>query len=223
MEKGRKVLKAPAGVYVPKGIFFNPQGKLDDQIPQSDWLICTITSFGAIVTQCRLTPQAHYEGKSHLVTHSALPALLRNEKYPDKVALMAMMGMLARSEPFLPAFWELVPTSPTEMPLIIWQALQFFHHAYDRPIRVQEVAKLCYVNYAHFCRLFRQWVGVTPLAYLVRLRMSAAWKLLTETSLPTTVVASLVGYSKWSLFSSQFSRIFGISPMKARKSASPEP
>lgn len=211
-------LKAPAGIFVPKGTPFNLHMKVTEQIPSSEWIVCTITDFGAVVTQCRLTPQAHFEGKPHLILHSGLPALLRDrQKLVDKTAVMAILGIIARSHSFLPTFWELLPSFFVEMPSPVRQALQFIHSAYERPIRMKDLAKWCHVNFSHLCRLFRQWVGVSPLGYLMKLRMSAAWKLLTETNLPPILVAAFVGFSKWSHFNAQFAKTFGTSPKEVRK------
>jgi len=213
-----EALKAPAGIFVPRGIPFSLHMSVTKQIPNSEWVVCTITDFGAIVTQCRLTPQAHFEGKHHLIIHSTLPALLWDrQRLVDKTAVMAILGIVARSQPFLPTFWELLPPFFVEMPSIVRQALQFLHSAYERPIRMKELARWCHISSAHLCRLFRQWVGVSPLGYLMKLRMSAAWKLLMETNLPPILIASLVGFSKWSHFCAQFTKTFGRSPKQVRK------
>jgi len=223
VEGKHKVLKAPVGLFVPREVQLELHGKVGNQIPYSEWLTFIVTTFGAIVTQCRLTSQAHYEGNYYLVVHDGLPSLLAGERQPDKVTIMAVLSVLARANPFLPTFWELLPTSFVEMPPAVRQALQFLHHSYNRPLRLSEVANWCHVDHTHLCRLFRQWVGVSPSVYLARLRMSAAWKLLTETKLPPTLIASLVGYSKWSQFNQQFMRTFGIKPTQVRKNVALEP
>jgi AraC-like DNA-binding protein len=223
VEGKHKVLKAPIGLFVPKEFQLELHGKVSNQIPHGEWLTFIITTFGAIVTQCRLTSQAHYEGNYYLVVHAGLPALLTGERQPNKVTIMAVLSLLARASPFLPTFWELLPTSFVEMPTAVRQALQFLHHSYNRPLCLSEVANWCHVDHTHLCRLFRQWVGVSPSVYLARLRMSAAWKLLTETKLPPTLIASLVGYSKWSQFSQQFMRTFGMKPTQVRKNVALEP
>mgnify|MGYP003872515577 CR=1 FL=1 len=223
VEGKHKVLKALAGILAPKEFQIDLHGKVGNQTPYSEWLTFIVTTFGAIVTQCRLTPQAHYEGNCYLIVHEGLPELLMKGEQPNKVTIMAVLGLLARARPFLPTFWELLPTSFVEMPPAVRQALQFLHHSYNRPLRLSELAKWCHVNHAHLCRLFQQWVGISPLAYLAKLRMSAAWKLLTETKIPPTLVASLVGYSKWSQFSQQFMRTFGMKPTQVRKSVALEP
>ncbi len=51
-----------------------------------------------------------------------------------------------------------------------------------------------------FVSLFSPLVGMAPLAYLTRLRMSAAWLLLSETSLSPLIVAQIVGYRNWRSF-----------------------
>lgn len=216
----RGIFKAPLMVFVPNGVPFDLHGELNGQTPHSEWLICTVTTFGAFLLQCKATPNVHYEGKPYLALHRGLASLLEEscrQAVVNKVTVMAVWGMLARANPILPTFWELLPPSFVEMPSVLQQALQMLHYTYERPLRLKDVADWCHVNLAHLCRLFRQWIGMSPHAYLVKLRMSAAWKLLMETSLPPSLIASLVGYSKWSQFRSQFIKTFGMNPHQARK------
>lgn len=220
------VFKAPFGIFAPKGFLFNLHDEVNGQVPHSEWLICTVTTFGAFVLQCRATPKAHYEGKPYLIIHSGLASLLEEsckQTVVSKVRLMAALGLLARANPTLPTFWELLPPSFVEMPSVLRQALQLLHYSYERPLRLRDIADWCHVNLAHLCRLFRQWIGMSPHAYLVKLRMSAAWKLLMETSLPPSLIASLVGYPKWSMFRLQFIKTFGVHPHQAQKSVSLKP
>lgn len=214
---------APTGVFVPSGSPLNLHGEVNGQIPHSEWLICTITTFGAFVLQCRVTLKVHHEGKSHLIFHPVLASLMEESREwtaVNKVILRAIFGLLARANPALPTFWELLPPSFVEMPSILRQALQLLHYNYERPLRLKDIANWCHVNTAHLCRLFQQWIGMSPYAYLVKLRMSAAWKLLMETSLPSSLIASLVGYPKWSQFRLQFMKTFGVHPHQVRKGVS---
>lgn len=215
------VFKAPLGIFVPRGVNFELHGEVNGQVPYGEWLTFTVTTFGAYVLQCRVTPKVHYEGKPYLVIHPGLAPLVEKsckQTTVSKVVMMAVFGLLARANPSLPTFWELLPPSFVEMPSVLRQALQLLHYAYERPLRLKDVADCCHVNLSHLCRLFRQWTGMSPHAYLVKLRMSAAWKLLMETSLPPSLIASIVGYQKWSQFRLQFVKTFGVLPSQARKS-----
>lgn len=218
--------RAPAMVFVPEGVPLNLHCEVNGQIPYIEWLICIITTFGAIALRCRVTPKVHHEGRSHLILHPVLASLMEEsgeQTDASKVTLMAIFGLLARANPALPTFWELLPPSFVEMPPALRQALQLLHYAYERPLRLKDIANWCHVNSAHLCRLFQQWIGMSPHAYLVKLRMSAAWKLLMETSLPPSLIASLVGYPKWSQFRLQFTKTFGVHPHQARKGVSLKP
>lgn len=221
-----RIFKAPAGIFVAKGFPLNLHGEVNGQVPYSEWLICTITTFGAFVLQCRVTQNVHYEGKSHLILHPVLASLMEGSREwtaANKVILRAIFGLLVRANPALSTFWELLPPSFVEMPSILRQALRLLHHNYERPLRLKDIANWCHVNTAHLCRLFQQWIGVSPHAYLVKLRMSAAWKLLMETSLPPSFIASLVGYPKWSQFRFLFTKTFGVHPHQVREGVSLKP
>ncbi len=169
--------------------------------------------------RCRVSPKVHWEGPIYLFLHSGLTAFVEDwteATFDAKGRLLGLLSLLARMQPTLSTLWELLPMRIAEMPPYLQQALQMLHFAYLRPIRVQEVARLCHTSPTHLCRLFRKWTGMTPLDYLRRLRMSAAWQLLTQTSLPPIVVAHLLGYRDWNHFRKQFIKEFKIHPCRVR-------
>ncbi len=218
-DRGKIFLEAPANVWVPPTApcFFH-------EIPQdisssSDWLVCTITPFGCFVMRCRMGPKVHWEGPIYLLLHPGLPAFVEDwteATFDAKGRLLGLLSLLARMQPTLSTLWELLPMGMAEMPSYLQQALQMLHFAYLRPIRLREVARWCHTSPTHLCRLFRKWTGMTPLGYLRRLRMSAAWQLLTHASLPPIMVAHLLGYRDWNHFREQFVREFKTHPCRVR-------
>lgn len=69
----------------------------------------------------------------------------------------------------------------------------------------------------HFCRAFKQSTGITPSAYLVRLRMERARRLLRETEKSIIEVGMEVGYTSPSHFAKIFRREVGVSPSSYRQ------
>ncbi|GAA1316427.1 helix-turn-helix domain-containing protein [Leucobacter albus] len=65
--------------------------------------------------------------------------------------------------------------------------------------------------------LLRPQLGVTPIAYLARWRMSVAQSRLANEEVPIGVLAAELGYSSEAAFNRAFSRIVGCTPGSLRK------
>ncbi len=217
--------EGPTSYWFPSNAPSILHGSLEATIPLSEWLVCDLTQFGVLIVRCRVTPKAHYEGPLHVLLDPELPALLLESLWGEqpltKRRLMAFWSLLARARPALPTFLEWLPRHFAEIPTYLQQALQQLHHAYMHPIRLRDIARWSYTNPSHLCRLFHRWIGMSPLAYLTRLRMGAAWQLLVETSLPISIVAWMVGYRNLRCFLRHFEKNFGLKPSQTRTTISP--
>ena len=99
------------------------------------------------------------------------------------------------------------------------RAIEFMHDNFGRELALEEIAAAAYLSEYHFARLFKQITRVTPHVYLANLRLERARKLLTETALPISEVASMVGYQSQSHFSKMFKSVAGITPRAYREAA----
>jgi AraC family transcriptional activator of mtrCDE len=70
---------------------------------------------------------------------------------------------------------------------------------------------------SQFHQLFKQMTGVTPSAYLLRLKMNTASAQLLESSRSVTSIAESLGYTSIHYFTKQFTSYFGISPTAYRR------
>ncbi|QEO14628.1 helix-turn-helix transcriptional regulator [Agromyces intestinalis] len=87
------------------------------------------------------------------------------------------------------------------------------------PHPLRETAEQHFYSSYHFHRLFRQATGVPLAQFLGALRMQRAKELLAFTGTPAWEIASIVGYQSVGTFSTQFSRLTGISPARFREVA----
>ena len=99
------------------------------------------------------------------------------------------------------------------------RAIEFMHDNYSGGLSLEEIASAAYLSEYHFARLFKEIIGVTPHVYLANLRLERARKLLAETELPISEVASLVGYHSQSHFTKIFKSITGATPRAYRDSS----
>lgn len=99
------------------------------------------------------------------------------------------------------------------------RAIEFMHDNFGTEIALEEIAAAAYLSEYHFARLFKQISGVTPHVYLANLRIDRARKLLTETSLPISQIASQVGYQSQSHFTKMFKSVAGVTPRVYREAS----
>jgi AraC-like DNA-binding protein len=102
----------------------------------------------------------------------------------------------------------------------IGTALSQLHDAPQRPWTVEDLAHGVSMSRPAFARHFKMLVGVSPLAYLSRLRIDSAARLLRETDEPVSRIAGTVGYTSEFAFSRAFSRERGIAPGRYRRTQS---
>lgn len=72
---------------------------------------------------------------------------------------------------------------------------------------------------AHFSRVFKEIMGVSPQRHLMEARITRARHLLLETDWSITRIAEVMGYKDVFFFSRQFKQITGITPSSIRKSS----
>lgn len=79
-------------------------------------------------------------------------------------------------------------------------------------ITLLELAALCGLERFQFLKLFKQTVGMTPHAWLIRLRLERACELLSHSQWELTQVAQEVGFYDQSHFNRAFKQAFGVAP-----------
>ena len=86
-----------------------------------------------------------------------------------------------------------------------------------KKIDLDELAEIAHLNKSYLVRQFKKTFGVSPISYLINIRMEYAKKFLTETNLPIKAVAASCGYNDPSFFNYYFKKTYGVSPESFRK------
>ncbi len=108
----------------------------------------------------------------------------------------------------------------------VQRAIAFMENQLDRRLPLRDLAAMATArSVPHFCAQFRREVGVSPAAYHLQLRVSAARQTLRQPDFDVTKVAHQHGFSSSQHFSTVFRRAFGVTPRdwraKAPQSQSP--
>lgn len=87
---------------------------------------------------------------------------------------------------------------------------------YSERVTLDDISKETFFSVAYCESEFRKDFGKSIINYLIDIRVSEAKKLLTETSLPCSVIASMVGFGDANYFSRVFKERIGSSPLQYR-------
>ncbi len=95
--------------------------------------------------------------------------------------------------------------------------LHYLDENMDRMITRREAAKYVFLNEDYFSRMFRKEMGVGYKEYVLKQKMDYAEKLLENTDMPVTLIASKVGYENFTNFTQMFRKYSGETPTEYRK------
>ncbi len=99
------------------------------------------------------------------------------------------------------------------------RVLSFMSEQFREPLTLPQLASVAGVSKFHFVRLFRAKTGVTPMAYLLTLRLEHARSLLISGGLDVAAVARQCGYATTTHFTTAFRRRFDVTPSEIRRRA----
>ncbi|NHN33097.1 helix-turn-helix transcriptional regulator [Paenibacillus agricola] len=97
------------------------------------------------------------------------------------------------------------------------QAIRFMRSQLHRPLTLEELADSEGLSKYHFCKYFHKKKGLSPMAYLSRLRVEEAARLLTATELPISEIARLTSFDNAGYFTKVFKRTVGYTPTDYRE------
>ncbi len=81
-------------------------------------------------------------------------------------------------------------------------------------ISIKKIAEAFFFNQAYLTRIFKESTGISPMKYIIVLRMRRAIELLEKRSFSISQIAYALGYKNQFYFSKEFKRFFGIQPSK---------
>lgn len=95
------------------------------------------------------------------------------------------------------------------------QAIRWLTFQYHQPVSIEQMAQTLGYHRTHLSKMFKQHTGMSPMSFLLKIRMERA-KLLLHEPLTIEQIASSVGFSDPLYFSKQFRKWYGRSPSEYR-------
>ena len=102
--------------------------------------------------------------------------------------------------------------------LRISTAIDFLEKHFGEPISISILAKKTYMSESNFRHIFKKITGLSPIDFLIRLRMEKATEIMANTPyINVTETAIKTGFENSAYFSKKFKEIIGITPMEHLK------
>ncbi|MCM1135311.1 MAG: AraC family transcriptional regulator [Clostridium sp.] len=108
---------------------------------------------------------------------------------------------------------------PSRNSMIISKAVDYISKVPERPVKIDELAKMCHISETHFRRVFGECMQMTPVEYINRVRVRGACDALERTNKSVGDIAAETGFGTVSTFNRNFRQITGVSPQQWRKNA----
>lgn len=98
------------------------------------------------------------------------------------------------------------------------RVVSFMEQHFNEPISLEQLSAIIGVSVSYLCRKFKEIYQVSPIQYLINLRMMKARELLTtQNRLTVKEISQKCGYADVSYFCSEFKRYFRLTPIEYQK------
>lgn len=99
---------------------------------------------------------------------------------------------------------------------IVNTIIDYLEENYMKEVSLDKLSKNMYLSPVYISKIFKEETGDSPINHLIKIRLSKAKQLLTESNLPIKVVAQTVGYNDAYYFSKLFKKYYGVPPSKIK-------
>lgn len=96
------------------------------------------------------------------------------------------------------------------------EVIEYVNHHFTNKITAQEMANILGLSVSQLDRKFKAFTGVSPMTYVLKVRINEACRQLTETTKSITEIHLDTGFQDASYFCRQFKKFMGITPRKYR-------
>lgn len=93
----------------------------------------------------------------------------------------------------------------------------YIQSVFSETITLEQIAASANVSKSECIRCFKSRLGMTPIEYVIELRISKAMSLLSSTALSVSEIGQICGFESASYFTKIFKRSLGVTPSDYRK------
>lgn len=167
-----------------------------------------------------LAPRLFFEDPQLFATAQKLVGLIEGPEHENSFYIEALGRVLTHE--FMRLDHSIAPRRSTERGgLAGWQQRivtgYIEDHLADR-LSLAELAELVGLSSCHFCRAFKQSVGIPPRRYHACQRIDRAKTLLAKPDSSVTDIGLIIGFNNTSSFTTAFRKATGLTPTSYRRS-----
>lgn len=138
----------------------------------------------------------------------------------DQLNYLMLMELFILISRALKAEWEnSIKNKSPKIKELMQSAIQYVHNNYERELSITDIAKYVFLSPSYFTRAFKEDTGLSPMQYLLNIRIKRACELLKETDLKVGDIAHSVGFSNQQRFNDIFKKQIKMAPMQYRNSS----
>lgn len=185
------------------------------------WAAFTGSEADALVLQTGFTPQKPVVSTNDdSIIPNALTSIMQVFNANKESAHLTSLGYLylivGEAAELLSSFSRL-PGAESQVKRTVKQMIHYMASQYAHPISIEQMCDTLGYNRAYLSRIFKQETGLSPVTYLLKLRIEKSRQLLRERpELSVEQVAASVGLTDALYFSRQFKRFCAQSPTAYR-------
>lgn len=138
-------------------------------------------------------------------------------EFLNHLLVLEMFVLLSRA---LKKEWESsIKSKSPKLNELIDISINFIHNNYERDISLGDIARYVFLSPSYFTRAFKDQTGLSPITYLIKIRIERSKEMLAETSFKIGDIALSVGFSNQQRFNEMFKKHTGMTPLQYRKKA----
>lgn len=100
---------------------------------------------------------------------------------------------------------------------LIQVSIHYINNNFERDISIGDIAKYVFLSPSYFTRAFKEETGMSPISFLLKVRIDRAREMLTDTDMKVSDIALSVGFSNQQRFNEIFKKYVKATPMQYRK------
>ncbi len=133
----------------------------------------------------------------------------------ESLMVMELFVFISRA---LKMEWEnSIKNKSSKVKELVRVAVNFINSNYERDISLSDIARFVFLSPSYFTRAFKDEMGVSPIHFLLEVRVQRAKELLEGTGTKISDIALSVGFSNQQRFNEIFKKYSGMTPLQYRK------
>lgn len=136
-------------------------------------------------------------------------------EFLNYLLILELFVLLSRA---LKMEWEnSIKSKSPKLKELIGISVNFISNNFERDISLGDIAKFVFLSPSYFTRAFKDETGMSPINYLLKIRIERAKELLADTSIKISDIALNVGFSNQQRFNEMFKKYAKVTPLQYRK------